>query len=81
MTNPAPRFGILVVAAGRGERAGQAEGPKQYRPIGGMPVLVHTIRGFADWPHATAIVIAIHGEDTALYEACARSFPGDNARS
>jgi 2-C-methyl-D-erythritol 4-phosphate cytidylyltransferase / 2-C-methyl-D-erythritol 2,4-cyclodiphosphate synthase len=75
MTNPAPTFGILVVAAGRGERAGQAEGPKQYRPIGGMPVLLHTIKGFAAWPHAVAIVIAIHEDDTAPYQACARSFP------
>jgi 2-C-methyl-D-erythritol 4-phosphate cytidylyltransferase/2-C-methyl-D-erythritol 2,4-cyclodiphosphate synthase len=47
MTDPAPIFGILIVAAGRGERAGQAEGPKQYRPIGDAPVLLHTLRGLA----------------------------------
>jgi len=75
MTDPAPTFGILVVAAGRGERAGQAEGPKQYRPIGGMPVLRHTVEGFAAWPHTASIVIAIHEDDAALYEACAKSFP------
>ena len=75
MTDPAPTFGVLIVAAGRGERAGQAEGPKQYRPIGGMPVLLHTVRGFAAWPHAASIVIAIHEDDKAVYEACARSFP------
>ena len=75
MTEPAPTFGILIVAAGRGERAGQAEGPKQYRRIGGEPVLLHTVRAFTRWPHASTIIIAIHEDDTALYEDCARSFP------
>lgn len=75
MTDPAPTFGILIVAAGRGERAGQADGPKQYRQIGGIPVLLHTVQAFARWPHAATIVIAIHEDDTALYDACARSFP------
>lgn len=76
MTDPATTFGILIVAAGRGERAGQAEGPKQYRTIAGTPVLVHTVRAFARWPHAATIVIAIHEDDTPLYEACAKAFPG-----
>lgn len=76
MTEPAsPIFGILIVAAGRGERAGPAEGPKQYRPIGGAPVLFHTVQGFARWPHTASIVIAIHEDDTALYEACSLGFP------
>lgn len=75
MTEPAPTFGILIVAAGRGERAGQAEGPKQYRRIGGEPVLLHTVRAFTRWPHASTIIIAIHEDDTALYEDCVRSFP------
>jgi 2-C-methyl-D-erythritol 4-phosphate cytidylyltransferase/2-C-methyl-D-erythritol 2,4-cyclodiphosphate synthase len=70
-----PIFGILIVAAGRGERAGLTEGPKQYRSIGNAPVLLHTVRGFARWPHASSIVIAIHGDDVDLYEACSREFP------
>jgi 2-C-methyl-D-erythritol 4-phosphate cytidylyltransferase/2-C-methyl-D-erythritol 2,4-cyclodiphosphate synthase len=72
---PEPRIGILIVAAGRGERAGQTDGPKQYRPVGGTPVLLHTIRAFARWPHSTAIVVTIHEDDVPLYEACARNFP------
>lgn len=70
-----PIFGILIVAAGRGERAGLAEGPKQYRPIGGDPVLLHTVRGFARWPHAATIVVAIHEDDAELYASCSRQFP------
>ena len=75
MTDRVPTFGILIVAAGRGERAGQAEGPKQYRSIGAMPVLLRTVKGFAAWPHTASIVIAVHDDDAALYEACAEAFP------
>jgi 2-C-methyl-D-erythritol 4-phosphate cytidylyltransferase/2-C-methyl-D-erythritol 2,4-cyclodiphosphate synthase len=75
MTEPEPTIGILIVAAGRGERAGQADGPKQYRSIGGEPVLLHTVNAFARWTHASAIVIAIHADDTPLYDSCAVHFP------
>lgn len=75
VTSTAPRFGILIVAAGRGERAGMADGPKQYRKVGEAPVLLHTVRGFARWPHTTAIVIAIHADDGDLYQSCASAFP------
>lgn len=75
MTEPEPRIGILIVAAGRGERAGQSDGPKQYREIGGTPVLLRTVDGFARWPHTTSIIIAIHEDDTGLYDACAAHFP------
>lgn len=70
-----PRFGILIVAAGRGERAGRGDGPKQYRRIGGRPVLVWTVRGFARWHHAAKIVIAIHPDDAELFEECRKDFP------
>ncbi|MBB4120455.1 bifunctional 2-C-methyl-D-erythritol 4-phosphate cytidylyltransferase/2-C-methyl-D-erythritol 2,4-cyclodiphosphate synthase [Martelella radicis] len=61
--------GIVVVAAGRGERAGTPEeGPKQYRLIGGMPVISHTLSGFVDWGGATAgIVVVIHPDDQGLF--------------
>lgn len=61
--------GVVVVAAGRGERAGAPEeGPKQYRLIGGMPVIAHTLREFAAWGGATAgIVVVIHPDDEAVF--------------
>lgn len=62
--------GIVIVAAGRGERAGShAEGPKQYRRIGGRPVISHTLDLFVNWPHARHIVVVIHPDDVALFEA------------
>ncbi|MCX8280649.1 bifunctional 2-C-methyl-D-erythritol 4-phosphate cytidylyltransferase/2-C-methyl-D-erythritol 2,4-cyclodiphosphate synthase [Phyllobacterium sp. 0TCS1.6C] len=63
-----PRVAAVIVAAGRGERAGQSiEGPKQYRRIGGEAVLAHTVRAFLDCPLLDDIVVVIHREDDALF--------------
>jgi 2-C-methyl-D-erythritol 4-phosphate cytidylyltransferase/2-C-methyl-D-erythritol 2,4-cyclodiphosphate synthase len=77
MTLPdAPRFGILIVAAGRGERAGvHPDGPKQYRPIGGLPVVTHSVRKFAAWKHTQRIVVVIHADDEDFYAGCKSGFP------
>ncbi|KAA0971214.1 bifunctional 2-C-methyl-D-erythritol 4-phosphate cytidylyltransferase/2-C-methyl-D-erythritol 2,4-cyclodiphosphate synthase [Aureimonas fodinaquatilis] len=61
----------IIVAAGRGERAGAAHGPKQYRNIGGEPVLTHTLRNFTNGS-VDHIVVVIHPDDQALCQhACA----------
>jgi 2-C-methyl-D-erythritol 4-phosphate cytidylyltransferase/2-C-methyl-D-erythritol 2,4-cyclodiphosphate synthase len=66
-------IGVVVVAAGRGERAGaSAEGPKQYRRIGGKPVLWHTLKGFLDWPKTGPIIVVLHPDDRALFEAATK---------
>ena len=45
------RVVCLVVAAGRGTRAMQADGvAKQYQHIGAVPVLTRTLRAFAPQP-------------------------------
>ncbi|MEF0942347.1 bifunctional 2-C-methyl-D-erythritol 4-phosphate cytidylyltransferase/2-C-methyl-D-erythritol 2,4-cyclodiphosphate synthase [Rhizobium sp. BR 362] len=63
-------IGIVIVAAGRGERAGSPEeGPKQYRPIGGRSVIAHTLEKFVTWPQAAKIVIVIHRDDETLLQA------------
>ncbi|MBB6487502.1 2-C-methyl-D-erythritol 4-phosphate cytidylyltransferase/2-C-methyl-D-erythritol 2,4-cyclodiphosphate synthase [Rhizobium lusitanum] len=57
----------MIVAAGRGERAGSPEeGPKQYRPIGGKAVIAHTLERFVTWPQASKIVVVIHRDDEKL---------------
>ncbi|TCL73708.1 bifunctional 2-C-methyl-D-erythritol 4-phosphate cytidylyltransferase/2-C-methyl-D-erythritol 2,4-cyclodiphosphate synthase [Rhizobium sp. BK251] len=62
--------GIVIVAAGRGERAGSPEeGPKQYRPIGGKPVIAHTIEKFTGWEPTKRIVVVIHRDDGDLFTA------------
>ena len=62
--------GVVIVAAGRGERAGaHVDGPKQYRRIGGRPVISHTLDIFVKWPSARRIVVVIHPDDEALFAA------------
>jgi 2-C-methyl-D-erythritol 4-phosphate cytidylyltransferase/2-C-methyl-D-erythritol 2,4-cyclodiphosphate synthase len=66
---PAGGVAALIVAAGRGERAGQsAEGPKQYRPIGGRAVLAHTMAAFVEHPLVDIVAVVIHPDDTGLFE-------------
>ncbi|MDE1993584.1 MAG: bifunctional 2-C-methyl-D-erythritol 4-phosphate cytidylyltransferase/2-C-methyl-D-erythritol 2,4-cyclodiphosphate synthase [Rhizobiaceae bacterium] len=63
-------IGIVIVAAGRGERAGSPEeGPKQYRPIGGRPVIAHTLEKFVTWPGTAKVVAVIHRDDEALLQS------------
>lgn len=75
--------GVVIVAAGRGERAGShADGPKQYRRIGGRPVISHTLDLFINWPHARHIVVVIHPDDAALFEAArAAALPAEGRLS
>lgn len=69
MTNAA-----LIVAAGRGTRAGPG-GPKQYRQLGGIAVLRRTLAAFAQHPEITEILTVIHPDDLAAYEAAAAGLP------
>ena len=59
----------LVVAAGRGTRAG-AGMPKQYRPLDGVPVLTRTLRALCAHPEIAAILVVIHPDDAPLHESC-----------
>lgn len=58
---------VVLVAAGRGVRAG-GDGPKQYRRLGGLPVLSRTLRAFAAALPGAPIVCVIHPADADLYE-------------
>lgn len=53
-----PDVGVLLPAAGRGERAGTGE-LKQFRPIGGVPMLLRALRPFALHPRVRQIVVAL----------------------
>lgn len=58
---------VILVAAGRGERAGASiEGPKQYRTIGGKPVIAHTVQKFRTYLPDASIVVVIHPDDEHL---------------
>ncbi len=62
---------VVIVAAGRGERAGQSGGPKQYRTINGKTVLTRTIEAFTNHPAIDLVLVVIHRDDRMLYDASA----------
>jgi 2-C-methyl-D-erythritol 4-phosphate cytidylyltransferase/2-C-methyl-D-erythritol 2,4-cyclodiphosphate synthase len=69
------RIAVVLVAAGRGERAGASEGPKQYRRIGGRAVIAHTLDAFLDHPAIAAVSIATHPDDAALFAEAIGELP------
>ncbi len=58
----------LVVAAGRGRRF-SGELPKQYRELGGVPVIRRAILPFVAHPAIEAVRPVIHPDDRALFDA------------
>ncbi len=61
-----PRFWALIPCAGTGSRAlgGGVLGPKQYQPLAGQALVLHTLAAFAGVPrlHATWVVVT-QGDD------------------
>lgn len=74
------RADVIVVAAGRGTRAGDGL-PKQYRPVGGRPLLRHTLERFLGQPGIRRVVTVIDPAHAALYadatQGLADSFGAD----
>ena len=58
----------IVVAGGRGERAG-GDMPKQYRDIAGEPMIRPTLRAFLDHAQVALVQPVIHRDDENLYRA------------
>jgi 2-C-methyl-D-erythritol 4-phosphate cytidylyltransferase/2-C-methyl-D-erythritol 2,4-cyclodiphosphate synthase len=59
------RYSAVIVAAGRGERAGGGQ-PKQFRPLAGTPMLVWSVKAFLEDPSCEEIVIAVAPGGDAL---------------
>jgi len=60
MNSPVPsraEIGVVIVAAGKGTRLGGTA--KQFRPLGGVPLLLHTLRPFTSHPEIGAIVVVL----------------------
>jgi 2-C-methyl-D-erythritol 4-phosphate cytidylyltransferase/2-C-methyl-D-erythritol 2,4-cyclodiphosphate synthase len=60
----------LIVAAGRGQRFG-GDGPKQYAPLKGEPLLRRTLKAFSVHAGIDEITVAIHPDDLDLFRAAA----------
>src|SRR5262245_5592651 len=60
------RTAAILVAAGRGLRAG-AGGPKQYREIGGQPVIFRAMEPFCRHPDVFAVQPVVNPDDAAIF--------------
>jgi 2-C-methyl-D-erythritol 4-phosphate cytidylyltransferase/2-C-methyl-D-erythritol 2,4-cyclodiphosphate synthase len=65
----------LVVAAGRGERAGDGGTPKQYRPIAGVPLLSRTISALLAVGQIDRVVPVIGADQEELFDALGLADP------
>jgi 2-C-methyl-D-erythritol 4-phosphate cytidylyltransferase len=62
----------IIVAAGRGERAGAGRA-KQFRDLAGAPVLVHTLRRFDECASIAQTIAVVPAEEIEQFEATARA--------
>ncbi|MCK1653953.1 bifunctional 2-C-methyl-D-erythritol 4-phosphate cytidylyltransferase/2-C-methyl-D-erythritol 2,4-cyclodiphosphate synthase [Bradyrhizobium sp. 149] len=62
------RTAVVLVAAGRGLRAG-AGGPKQYREIGGVPVIYRAMEAFSRHADVFAVQPVVNPDDSAIFTA------------
>ncbi len=58
---PSKETAVVIVAAGRGSRAGDGL-PKQWRDLAGRPILARTVAAFADFRR---IVVVLHPDEMA----------------
>jgi 2-C-methyl-D-erythritol 4-phosphate cytidylyltransferase/2-C-methyl-D-erythritol 2,4-cyclodiphosphate synthase len=66
-----PDTAALIVAAGRGTRAGAAGAPKQYQPIGGRPLLRHAIDALIASEAVDRVRVVVGENDEGHYETVA----------
>jgi 2-C-methyl-D-erythritol 4-phosphate cytidylyltransferase/2-C-methyl-D-erythritol 2,4-cyclodiphosphate synthase len=61
---------VVIVAAGRGSRAG-GDLPKQFRPIGGKPMIRRSLLMLVEHPGVGTVQPVIHREDVAMFQSSA----------
>ena len=63
----------IVVAAGKGTRLGAGR-PKQFLELGGVPVIVHTLKQFERSQKISEVITVLPAEETAGFESLAQQF-------
>ncbi|MCO5129262.1 MAG: bifunctional 2-C-methyl-D-erythritol 4-phosphate cytidylyltransferase/2-C-methyl-D-erythritol 2,4-cyclodiphosphate synthase [Xanthobacteraceae bacterium] len=61
------RTAVIIVAAGRGLRAGPG-GPKQYRTLGGRSVIARAMAAFCHHPLIAAVQPVVNPDDIAIFK-------------
>jgi len=67
---------VVILAAGKGSRAG-GDGqalPKQYRALGGIPVVNRTLTAFAEHDRIGEIVVVVHADEQDMFARTAAPF-------
>ncbi|MCL4866277.1 MAG: 2-C-methyl-D-erythritol 4-phosphate cytidylyltransferase, partial [Gemmatimonadales bacterium] len=59
-----PDVGVIVVAAGRGVRAGGTT-PKQFQEVAGAPLVLHALRPFLRHPAVGTVVLVLPTDQAA----------------
>lgn len=72
-----PKTMAVIVAAGRGERSG-LDGPKQYQPIHGRPMIRHSVESFATHPGISEIWVVIGEGQNIIADAALVGLHGYN---
>jgi 2-C-methyl-D-erythritol 4-phosphate cytidylyltransferase len=69
----------IVVAAGKGTRLG-GDRPKQFLELGGVPVIIHTLRQFERCKEINEVITVLPADETAGFESLAQKFGLAKAR-
>ena len=73
-SGPREKVAAIIVAAGRGTRAGASDVPKQFRAVGGEVMLRRTLALFAGARELELVQTVIHADDDARYRTAANGF-------
>ena len=74
-----PNVGVVIVAAGRGTRAGGPT-PKQFQTIGGVPMLLWSLRAFLSHPAVARVVVVVADEVVAAPPGWLAELAGERLR-
>ena len=67
---------VILPAAGVGTRMAASQ-PKQFLSLGGLPILIHSLRAFAAVPRVSALYVAVREQERARVQAqIAEYLPG-----
>lgn len=64
---------VIIVAGGRGLRMGQ-DIPKQFIPVGGRPVLMHTMAQFYGYDESMEIILVLPEDQFSYWKALCRKY-------